>query len=486
MARQFEMNWDGDPAFRWRKKHRGICYQVTCKELGLPRSCWTKVDSGGSANQWWRSKIAELEHSKPQSPYQPFVDEINRRIAIANQLGLHDERERLRSELKAILAIPVAELPEFPASIISNHETKNRIEAAKLSGIDIPADADPIILDSMFGDARLWQDRTQRASLIEHEKTIKAAKEKYLQYRLTRVQIGERSAAGFDNVRRLIGMFAEFIGEASHVDSINAELWQNWYLNIAKHVTNKKRGDENGWSASFGRDLLSISRAFVKWLWEQDILKSMPRNLEQSSFKIEIQNPDNIQTFTKNEIKSLLKAATGQLKLHLLLMLNCGHTQQDISDLKKSEIDLEAGTIKRRRSKTKSKKTVPVVTYKLWKTTLKELKKHLSDDPVQALLTQSGKQWVRTTLQDDGKFSKADNIDSNFAHLQKSTNIKKSLKVFRSTAASLIGTNPRYRELRSLFLGHSSKCVADTNYVKSPDEFLAEAIAWLGKELGLA
>ena len=484
MARQFEMNWDGNPAFRWRKTYRGKSYQVTCKELGLPPAKWMKAESGGLANQWWREKLSELEQQKPPSPYQGFADEINDKIAIANQLGLHDEREELQAELKELLAVPVGELPEFPASLITSEETKKRIATAKLFGIEIPDGIDPTILETTFGDSRVWQDRKRRTKSIEQEKTIKAAQQKFLQYRRTRVQVGERSPAGFDNVRRLIETFAEFIGEASHVDSIKAELWQNWYLHIAKRIASKKRGGE-GWSSSYGRDLLSMSRAFVKWLWEQDILAAIPKNLDKAEFKFEVPTPEVIQTFSKKEIIALLADAPGQLKLHLLLMLNCGHTQQDISDLKKSEIDLEAGTIKRRRSKTKSKKNVPVVTYKLWKTTLKELKKHLSDDPIHALMTQSGKQWVRTTLRDDGKLSKSDSIDSNFAHLQRKTGIVKSLKVFRSTSASLIGVNPRYRQLRSLFLGHSSKSVADTNYVNAPDEFLAEAIMWLGNELGI-
>ena len=92
-------------------------------------------------------------------------------------------------------------------------------------------------------------DRKRRTKAIEIAKTIKAAKDKFLEYRRAKVQVGERSVAGFDNVRRLIETFAEFIGEASHVDSINSELWQNWYLHIANRIALKKRGQE-GWSSS--------------------------------------------------------------------------------------------------------------------------------------------------------------------------------------------------------------------------------------------
>jgi hypothetical protein len=39
------------------------------------------------------------------------------------------------------------------------------------------------------------------------------------------------------------------------------------------------------------------------------------------------------------------------LTLHLLLMANCGFTQQDVSDLSQDEVDWQLGTITRKRSK---------------------------------------------------------------------------------------------------------------------------------------
>ena len=43
------------------------------------------------------------------------------------------------------------------------------------------------------------------------------------------------------------------------------------------------------------------------------------------------------------EVKKILAKAHGVLRLHILLFLNCGMTQQDISDLHPSEVDWDGG-----------------------------------------------------------------------------------------------------------------------------------------------
>jgi hypothetical protein len=101
--------------------------------------------------------------------------------------------------------------------------------------------------------------------------------------------------------------------------------------------------------------------------------------------------------------------------------------------------------------------------YKLWNETLKEMKIHMGkcDHPKLALCNRKGLQWVRDDLKgDEQKYGKTDGIDSNFAHIQKKTGIKKGLSVFRATSANLIAQS-EHRELRSLFLGHSNKILAD-------------------------
>src|SRR4051812_2185792 len=59
MPRQYLMNWDGAPNYRWRKLYKGVNYVVTCQQLRPPQ--FTKEASGKLADEWWRKKKAELD-----------------------------------------------------------------------------------------------------------------------------------------------------------------------------------------------------------------------------------------------------------------------------------------------------------------------------------------------------------------------------------------------------------------------------------------
>src|SRR5262249_52203396 len=63
MPRQYEMSWEGAPAYRWRKMFKGVMYRVSCEELRAP--VWTKEATGKLANQWWRTKLATLTGPSP-------------------------------------------------------------------------------------------------------------------------------------------------------------------------------------------------------------------------------------------------------------------------------------------------------------------------------------------------------------------------------------------------------------------------------------
>jgi integrase len=135
------------------------------------------------------------------------------------------------------------------------------------------------------------------------------------------------------------------------------------------------------------------------------------RNLHDRRYKIG-ETRQAVETFTQDEVKQMVGAASGQLKLHLLLMLNCGFYQGDISDLRHDEVDLVSGYITRQRSKTRQHHgdKVPVVRYKLWSTTLELLRQHASPHPVLALITRQGKPWVEEKVEGNRVKSRRDGI----------------------------------------------------------------------------
>ena len=190
-----------------------------------------------------------------------------------------------------------------------------------------------------------------------------------------------------------------------------------------------------------------------------------------------------IRTMTVDEVRMLVKEATGQLRLHLLLMANCGMTQKDIADLLQTEVDWREGRIIRKRSKTGDRYTVPMVDYKLWPLTWELLQVHRATEGERALLTLSGHPWVDSRLV-NGKLESTDNIASNYVHLQRKLNFKKPLKLLRKTSASLLDESTDFGRYVGHFLGHAPRSVRDRHYVLPSQDMYDAAVAWLGSQYG--
>jgi integrase len=188
-----------------------------------------------------------------------------------------------------------------------------------------------------------------------------------------------------------------------------------------------------------------------------------------------------VPTWTVEEVRRVIDAAPGQLKLHLLLMVNCGMTQQDVSDLQDSEVDWTNGRVIRKRSKTDDCEDVPVVNYQLWPETWELLQKYRSRQDT-VLLTESGKPFVRKEIVGK-KLVKSDNIRSNFAHLQKRMGLKKSLKLFRKTASTMLEDHETYGRYVSHFLGHSPRSMKDKHYAAPSQKLFDNAVKWLRVQL---
>jgi integrase len=217
-----------------------------------------------------------------------------------------------------------------------------------------------------------------------------------------------------------------------------------------------------------------------------------------------------IIVFTKEEIKALLTDASDRTKLYILLMLNCGMTQKDISDLLVSEVDWKDGRIIRKRSKTSDEENVPVVNYKLWPETFRLLQQERDAASKDRVLvnTNGGPIWSEE-ITEDGKYRKTDNVKNAFDRVRtvkkveepskarKKTSAKKAeravkatiekpLRSLKKTSASLLRNSGQFSSLRGLFLGHAPQTMADRHYTDVPQGLLDQAIQWLGSEYGLS
>ncbi len=432
--------FEGMPNSRWVKMYAGERYRVTCAELHLPPEKWTKELSYQAANAWWEKKLAEITNVKWQSEITPEQ---------------WQKLDHVRDVAKLLTAN--AQLESY----------KTLMGIGNLDGLSSLAHQ----VESSLNDS------------VPTDRSVSGLSKLWIQQKQDEARKGIRSADGADNERIALEHFVKFVGGSSPLEFITFDVWHRWYIHCESQIVKNDEDKKTGWSADTAAKVFRTARTFVDFCIERGALEAIPRNLHKK-YRFERPNPE-IVIFTNDEIKKLLNGATGQLKLHLHLMLNCGFTQKDISDLRHDEIDLKKGVITRRRSKTRKKANTPLVSYRLWPETVELLRRYISTDPVMALLTTTEKKWVRKELDENGKLTKSDNIATNMQHLRKKTGVKKSLKHFRKTSATQLKGEPRFRGIEVFFLGHSPQSIADKNYAKESQTLLNEAIDWLRIRYGL-
>lgn len=239
---------------------------------------------------------------------------------------------------------------------------------------------------------------------------------------------------------------------------------------------------DSGLSGDYKKKVFSVARSFIEALAIRDLIP-LPKNIRHRRHRFSV-GPKAIPTFTVAEVRRMVDNAPGQLRLHLMLMANCGMTQIDVSDLLQSEVDWAEGRIIRKRSKESDEANVPIVNYKLWPQTWELLQHHRQTEGDRVLLTQSGKTWIRDELGADGKRHKTDAIKSNYRHLQRKLGIDKPIKLLRKTSAAILESHEHYGRYVVHFLGQSPRGVAARHYAPPSKVLFDEILAWLGRQYG--
>jgi len=312
------------------------------------------------------------------------------------------------------------------------------------------------------------------------DESIEGNIDRFISQKRAQVTGGELSAGRCANLELHLAAFRDFVGGSNPISAINSRVMTDFRSDLLDRIS---RGE---FSRVYAKDRLDASTQFTRWLWREETLADLPRVIESRAFSITV-TPTPIKTFTAEEIKALLKASNGQNKLCILLGLNTGMTQGDISDLRPDEVDWEAGVIRRKRSKTRQHKNVPEVAYQLWRETFSLLKKFRRPDCQQVLANDNGAPLVVVALKPDGKLHKVDNIHCNFSRYCRRMGISgRSFKSLRKTAATMLRGNATFSGLESLFLGHAPRSIADRHYAGVPQELLGQAINWLATQFGIA
>jgi hypothetical protein len=242
-------------------------------------------------------------------------------------------------------------------------------------------------------------------------------------------------------------------------------------------------------SISTAKHGIAAIRQFCYWMDATG--KWKPAGRLESLFKIKTkslmtnaerkQQAGGVQTFTVDDLKKLYGAANEQGKLFLLLGLNCGFAQSEISSLTNWEIKLHTDQprIERHRRKTEVFGAWP-----LWDETVKLLKRRMKKTPKNvdelAILTRNG-----TSLVSYGgdKNQRSDAIGQVWTKLLKKVPDVQQLpfRFLRKTGADMI-RKIAGRDTSEAFLAHADTGIAKL-YTNADFEKVAQAVMRLRTEL---
>ena len=224
-------------------------------------------------------------------------------------------------------------------------------------------------------------------------------------------------------------------------------------------------------------DKLRAVKALLLWAYDSELIDNLPRFIKKYN-DITLPEPKP-EFFTVKETQILYNDASPRMRLWILLGLNCGYTQTDISSLEPDMVDWECGIIARNREKTGVDSQ-----HKLWPPTLKMLREQAGAGPL-LLTTEDGQPLLYERIGEDGEPSKTDTIGRAFATLKKKVGISLSFKHFRKTGANAIAKQFQDKPwLVELFLAHKDQRMRK-HYTQQHYDELHKATEWLGSQYRL-
>lgn len=459
MSATYLMSWESESA-RWVKMHNGFRYRITCAELKVPP---TKQESYLAANEWWREKLTEIGPKKrkeiiPRPDQEEAINEMDRRIEYAR---------RFRPEILKDLEKRKDEILREDDSYLHDVD-EDRISGAvtllELAGWERPKNLDSVTLKVLFGRQELWHERYRQANLNVGGNQISAFLDKYLD--TIRVKLKPASFYEIQNYfNRLLDDGCVFI-RTTCAASLNEKTVSSHFDWLVKKEYQYQTHNK----------YLGFFRSFIKWLYTENILEKLPRNLNERRHRKNIIHKE-IKRYSN--LIDVLRSLPDQQKLWALLALNCGMTAADIGQTSWEQIDKNEWILTRRRVKTGDIKSTPTVRYRLWRETIHLLKKVNSRRGL--IFRTSNGQPMYCCWYENGKMKKKDLLSSYWQRLKPKPTI--TLGKFKSVASTELKKKAILRSYVEYFLGHAASKLSDIHYSAEIDEPFFEALEFIRKEL---
>lgn len=412
MPRKKLMSWTGAPYYRWRAMRSGQVFMVKCSELGLPKDQWTEQGSMDAANEWFADQLAQTSDKASR-----IAQNGDRAIQMAIAYSLADKGREIATRLSEWF-------PDHPEILrfVAELEAKKDVEFNEKFS---------------FGEClKSWLESKKR----KRNGSPTTQKSLNQMHSLSR-RWSEIFPSTFD--------CREF--NAKHVSS-----FMNFVLNL-KTLDGKR---DNIFAK---QNHCMYFKQFLKWIFKQEILDSLPRNIDDIRFTTPSMQVPEISLQSVKRVIANLK--NDWHKLLCFLVLNTSANNSDIALMKKS--DIRNGIWTRKRVKTAHLANSPVVSYKLWPETLSLLAKFKSKDPELWLLNKVGK-----PLYVNGK---KDNISQQWEN----GDYFLTLKDLRKSPAQLLKSHDSYFRFAKMMLSHTDKDITSKHYAGEDTGKFWEALAWL-------
>jgi integrase len=486
------MTWVPPPKAYWRKVYDGKVYTISCRELGVEK---TKEGSYKSANAWWQNKMAEIDTAnrppepRPAMPGEDLVAALlgleGGRLTINDFFRMAVRRYGEHREAALRFLEDQADPPPRKDEEEEDQETVTILEDGRqraiseelgrwlISRLQQPAGT-PVLtpeVAQLLPPARVQAIETSVAGFrgeaaASHDQSVKHFNSHWLENKKLAV-----CPDRYQLYVRQMDSFLSFVGENADVKSLNGRTLDDFYTFCLQ-----KASDPDGWSSVWARDTFVAVKAFITWLDSIEVIS--PLRILNKRFPFDTRPPEPVP-WTDDELHTALGFASERMRLYILLALNAGMGQKDISDLKATEINWTKGTVTRYRSKAKNYTNRRKVSYPLWPSTLALLKKHNSGQE-QVLLSEKGKPlWGEKRL---------DLIINQYRDLREKIRKKKpgfarTFYDLRLTGAYRIDEQFG-RDLAHLYTAHAAKGVTELHYTNALQKRLNEAVFWLGQQLG--
>ena len=248
----------------------------------------------------------------------------------------------------------------------------------------------------LASSASSWRDRlaVQERKAAPKGESVADFIQAFIAGKAAQEQARQLSTARLYSLKLHLQFFEDWIGKDTPVVEIDGPTLTKFHSHLLEKLA------AGSWKRRTAWHYLSSVKAFVNWLYDAEAIAAVPRIMRRLLIS---KPPARIEVFTTDEVKKLLASASQRTLLYILLALNTGATQIDISDLKVEEVDWTEGRIIRRRSKTKDEEHVPVVNYRLWPETFALLKLERATEGDRVLVNANGSPLLCQEIKADGK-----------------------------------------------------------------------------------